>query len=386
MKSRSLTPILPALAVLLAAGLAAPAPAVGAKSYPLAFVAMKAGKPLTRMGDIQTDACVGITRGPDGTLWGTFGPYLAQLSEEFVPQAAWVLDPAFKFPAKGPEAPKFKVTYVKPPSGLPRPMRITATNFIENRVLLVTDEANAMLHILDLNQGAYVWKSPPVRKPTQAENPKVYDAQPARFQAEPTGLGVATRLPDGSFVVMEKTGSFWILLDKAGKTVDWFAHFLTGDPAAPGEQRLNAAADLMTMKDGTVIATLPLNKGIIRIDPKTRFARWFAGDASTFVGNFLSLAGWAQVPGRPQQWLVADNTLSHLQVFDFETGDYLYSMSLPDKTPDPAMNFNRPLVDFVSPRAPFFSKDGKRLYFQNACDAFFYRYDILDPFPESKKP
>ncbi len=357
----------------------------GSKSYKLGYVAMKQGEPIDWFGDIPTKACNGVNRDPDGTLWGGFGPYIARMGEDLVPEIAYVIDPGFRFP-EGDEAPKFKVVYIAPPKDLAKPMKITGLNRIDDRTLLVCDEANSLLFELDLDKEEYVWKSKPVVKPTKEQNEKVYESQPDRFKAEPPGLGVGAKLPDGSYVVMEKTGSFWILVDDKGETVDWFAYYLSGDPAAPTEQRLNAAGEMMVQKDGTVIATLPLNKGIIRLDPKTRFAKWFAGTAATFVGNFLSLSGWTQVPGRPTQWLVADNTLSHLQVFDFETGDYQYSMSLPDKKPDPAFNNNRPLVDFTSPRSPFFSLDGKKFYFQNAGQQYFYQYDVLDPFPESKKP
>jgi outer membrane protein assembly factor BamB len=240
---------------------------------------------------------------------------------------------------------------------------------------LITDRN--MIYRVDPDNGRVLDTFRP-RKPTQKEAPDVYEALVSYKRESSPGLKAITVLSDDRILVADSEGDILHVLTPDGEPEGWVAFFLEGEGEEVRKTRLSNCKDLMALEDGTVLVTQLLGRSVLRLDPDDDWRLIYRlGQFAGKVGNFIGQGGITMTPEK--NILVSDPTLGTLQVFDLETGDYLYTISGPDAKPfagDPS----RPLVDFANPNFPAYIKGNSAIVVFPAMQRLFQIRDITgDP-------
>jgi outer membrane protein assembly factor BamB len=240
---------------------------------------------------------------------------------------------------------------------------------------LITDRN--MIYRVDPDNGRVLDTFRP-RKPTQKEAPDVYEALVSYKRESSPGLKAITVLSDDRILVADSEGDILHVLTPDGEPEGWVAFFLEGEGEEVRKTRLSNCKDLMALEDGTVLVTQLLGRSVLRLDPDDDWRLIYRlGQFAGKVGNFIGQGGITMTPEK--NILVSDPTLGTLQVFDLETGDYLYTISGPDAKPfagDPS----RPLVDFANPNFPAYIKGNSAIVVFPAMQRIFQIREITgDP-------
>lgn len=329
------------------------------KSFKLAMVSSKKTKEIFDLEDPSTGNLISVAKvtalrkGPEGML------HLVDQSDRVI-----VLNDDFEIDR-----------IVVPAFETPANRKFWDIAFTNEGDWLITDRD--MIYRVDPDSGKVLDTYKP-RKPTQKEAPDVYEGLVSYKRTAVPGLGAITVLPDGRIMVMDGEGDIIHILTPDGEPESWMAYFLEGEGEETKSQRISNCKDLLALEDGTVLVSQLLGRSILRLNPDDNWRMiWRAGQFAGKVGNFIGQGGLALTPDN--NILAADPTLGTLQVFNFESGDYMYTISGPDPKPfegDPS----RPLVDFTNPNFPAYIKGGTAFVLFPAMERLFQIREITgDP-------
>lgn len=242
-----------------------------------------------------------------------------------------------------------------------KPMGLNAVVMFNDEEGVITDTRKSYVYFFETGpEAALITTAYELRQPSQDERPEIYDRIQANRRgrlAVPIGL---TILDDGEtiWVPDAKTGIVCIMNKDEG-VYDWNMGYTS--PATGLDVILVTVVQAMTMPDGDVILFSAIGRIVTRLNPYTMEIKWEIGngDWAGFVGKFIGIGGASIY--KDKFLIISDPTMHHVQVFDVDTGTYLYSYGGPEAIVDPG-NSNRPKLDYSTPGLPIVSADGKTLY------------------------
>ena len=242
-----------------------------------------------------------------------------------------------------------------------RPLGFNALAMFNEDEGILTDTRKSYVYFFEIGPAsAIITTAYELRQPSEDEKPEVFEKiQANRRGMLPIPVGIAI-LGDGETVwVPDNNTGLVVILNQDEGVYDWNIGYTS--PNTKQEVILITVIQGMTLPDGDVILFSAIDRMVTRLNPDTMEIKYEIGTGNWagFVGKFIGIGGASLHNGK--FLIISDPTMHHVQVFDVDTGTYLYSYGGPEGVVDPG-NTNRPKLDYSAPGAPIVSADGKILY------------------------
>jgi outer membrane protein assembly factor BamB len=225
------------------------------------------------------------------------------------------------------------------------------------------------------SNGDVIWAKQ-YRYPEKDEDPELFERRPGgTFDSPKPNVTAITVLQNGDLYVSDEKSPFRFVIDADnGELIEWQEsyHHPTGELLSG-----NPAHQMRTLPDGSVMVVEPIGKRILVIDPETgTYSKILGQIRSGDLGGFLGIGGYSIL--EDQNWIVAaDPAYGTVQVFDLETGSYLFHLGDPTGKPDPK-DGSRASYEWSFPNWPIIYAGGTKMLLLNGLEKSFFSYDITD--------
>ncbi len=219
-----------------------------------------------------------------------------------------------------------------------------------------------------------------LRKPTQDEKPQVFkDIPKSRRVGRVEPMGIVAVDPDTVWAFGFKSQLLFVV-DRQEGVIDWKIGYQVADKDK--NQSWVNVIQVIPTSDGDFLLFTSLGRKVVRIDgasadQEVLKAKWETGTASYsgYIGKFLGMNGATIYDDK--KFIVGDPAMKTVQVFDVETGKYLYSIG--DKTGQPDLkNSDIAVLEVTFPAYPYIFPDGERLAIYQPFEKSWYVFTILD--------
>ena len=243
-------------------------------------------------------------------------------------------------------------------------LRAIKMDMFDDETGVITDLNNSAVIFFELTrEQALVTSYYILKQPTKEQEPEIYDKIPASRRGDAPELSGVGITADGLVWAFGVKDQVLYEIDPEDGLIGWKIEYNTPDGKATAMfQNVN---DVITLPDGDVILVSPLGRKVVRIDSAsvadaTLTAKYEIGTGvyPGYIAKFLGING--ATVSSDGELVVSDPGMSTIQVFDLETGTYLYAIGGPTGKPD-AKNHEMAAVDYTYPAYAYIFPDGARV-------------------------